>query len=623
MLLAVAGCALAPGAAFGGSRHRAVTHADRVGAHAYLLDMYEYAQAAASAAPAILSAYEGAANKIAAECPGVIAGTPRENKIEVGFGVHPMTARQRGEAKRRTAQTGDLRSEVTSSLSAAEQGVLAPLREALLAKLKTLPSLDPALAGFARSQVQLVEEGLHAPPPEACADMKAWVASDYRTLSSASRALAMKDEAAFLSFLEHSSHSVLGVQPPAAEGRADRDLAAKTAQLELNTAKRIAGAMTSVRRRIEVQLGFEIYLPSSKVGTPEKKSPIKIGAGRTAAGSKYTVWLERKKGGSAYECKLSVQVRGASGAAPGLVEILQSESDICLKPREDRSNEPSVKCNNGLLTIRTEVAPATRTVALRMSDGAEFVSRPVLVSRRLGGPDAFYYQAVRGPSPIPISLIERDAHGSVLRTVKLLRIVGCSKHPVKYAPGGKQTLVSGQAPQGPRFSIVGERFRLYGRARLQLKLTTGEGLITTTSYDEEGTESPLESFPVPVKRTAPLNSEITAGCSPHEYSIFYGLLSQPRDVVLAKISGKLAVLPRVQIPPSLHIRGVLVYLASTAQPEKIVVRSPSGKLLMSEDRASQTTEGRETCEGESEGSGPTPSFLGGTGETSRIVISSG
>ncbi len=622
MLLAAAGCALAPGAALAGSRHKAVTHADHVAAHAYLLDMYEYAQAVASAAPAILSAYEGAANRIAAECPGVIAGAPRENRIEVGPGLHPMTARQRGEAKRRSAQTSDLQSEVTSSLSAAEQGVLAPLREALLAKLKAFPSLAPTLAAFVRSQVQQVEEGLRVSPPEACADMKVWVESDYRTLSPASRAIATKSEAAFVSFLEHSSHSVLGVRPPAAEGRTDRDLAAKTAQLELNTAKRIAGAMTSVRRRIEVQLGFETYLPPSKAGTPEKKSPIKIGAGSTAAGSKYTVWLERKKGGSAYECKLSVQVRGASGAAPGLLEIVQSESDICLKPREDRSNEPSVKCSNGLLTIRTEVAPATRTVALRMSDGAEIVSRPVLVSRRLGGPDAFYYQAVRGPTPIPISLIERDAHGSVLRTVKLLRIAGCSKHPVKYAPGGKQTLVSGQAPQGPRFSIVGERFRLYGRTHLQLKLTTGEGLFTTTGSDEE-TESPLESFSVPLKRTVPLNSEISAGCSPREYSVFYGLLVRPRDVVLAKVSGVFVSLPRVPVPASLHIRGVLVYLASTGEPEEIIVRSPDGKQVMSEDRASRATEARETCEGESEGPSPTPTLFGNAAETSRIVLGDG
>lgn len=621
-LLVVAGCALVPGAASAASPHKAVTHADRVAAHAYLLDMYEYAQAAATAAPAILSAYEGAANRIAAECPGVLAGAPRENKIEVGFGVHPMTARQRGEAKRRSAQTIDLHSEVAVALSAAEQGVLAPSRAALLAKLQALPSLDPALTGFVHAEARLLEEGLHVSAPEACADMKAWVASDYRALSSASRVLAIKSESAFLSFLEHSSHSVIGVQPPAAEGHADRELAAKTAQLELKAAKEIAGVLTGARKRLEVQLGFETSPPPSRAGTPETKSQTKIGAGRTAAGSRYTVWLERKKGGSADECKLSVQVRDASGAPPGLLEILQSESDICLKSREDRSKEPSVKCSRGLFTIRTEVEPATRTVELRMSNGAQIVSRPVLVSRRLGGPDAFYYQAVRGPTPIPISLIERDAHGNVLRTVKLLRIVGCSIHPVKYVSGGKQTLVKSEVPQGPAFSIVGERYRLYGRLHLQLKLTTGEGLVST-SEDEEAVEGPLESYAVPVKRTTPLNSETSAGCRPHEYSIFYGLLKQPRDVVLAKIAGTLVPLSRVRLPASLHLPGVLVYLASTGQPEQIIVRSPSGKQVMSEDRTSRAMEGRETCEGESEGPGPTPSLFGNAGETSRIVIDNG
>lgn len=148
------------------------------------------------------------------------------------------------------------------------------------------------------------------------------------------------------------------------------------------------------------------------------------------------------------------------------------------------------------------------------------VSRPVSVPRRLGGPDAFYYQAVRGPSPVPVSLTERDAQGRTLRVLKLRRIVGCSKHPLKYFPGGKLTLVHGSAPQGPSFSIVGER-----------------------------------------------------------------------------------------------------YLVSVSQPEEILVRSPSGKILTDEDLSRAASEGRETCEGESEGTGPPPGSFSGAGETRRIVLS--
>ncbi len=123
-----------------------------------------------------------------------------------------------------------------------------------------------------------------------------------------------------------------------------------------------------------------------------------------------------------------------------------------------------------------------------------------------------------------------------------------------------------------------------------------------------------------MRHPTPLDSEVTASCHPHEYSIFYGLLEQPRDTVLAKIAGKLVPVLRVRLPRSLHAGGLLVYLASVTRPEQILVRSPSGKTVMNEDLSRAASEGRETCEGESEGPGPAPGGLGGIDETSRIVL---
>jgi hypothetical protein len=304
------------------------------------------------------------------------------------------------------------------------------------------------------------------------------------------------------------------------------------------------------------------------------------------------------------------------------LELFVGGSEVCLVPHQKRSERPSVDCREGLLTIETEVPSDTRTVDLRMSDGTHVVSRPVFVPRRLGGPGAFYYQAVRGPSPVPVSLTERDAHGRPLRVLKLRRIVGCSKHPLKYLRGGKHTLVRGSAPQGPSFSIVGERYRLFGRVHTQLKLRTGGGLVSSDEGEEEEEPSAADGLigSVPVRRTAPLDSEISAGCHPHEYSIFYGLLKQPRDTVLAKIAGKLVPVLRVHIPSSLHAGRLLVYLASASRPEELLVRAPSGKIVMNEDLSRVAREGRETCEGESEGAGPPPGGFGGIGETSRIVL---
>jgi hypothetical protein len=627
VLVAAAVYALAPGAASAGPPRAASTPTDRAAVHAYLLDVYAYAQAITEAAPALVGAYEGAASRIAGECSGVLVGAPQENEIDVGPSMLPRTARRRGEEKRQSTQLSDLEEELASGLASAEQEPRRPAAMALLADLEALPQGDPALSQVVDAQRIGLEEDLHLESTDVCADMKAWAGSGYRMLSQAGRAIALKREAELAGFLmalgtQSASESLSAMETPV-----DKALVRETSQLELRTAKTIASSIDSARKRVEAALGLTARAKREEGLKPisqESKSSTELGAGRTAAGTSYTVWLERTNGGSADTCKSSLEVRGADGAKPGILELLSSTGpEVCLAPSKDRSKEPSVNCSKGLITIKTEVLSATRMVDLRMSNGTQIVSRPVLVPHRLGGPGAFYYQAVRGPSPFPVSLTERDARGHTLRVLKLRRIVGCSKHPLKYLPGGKRTLVRRSTPQGPRFSIVGERYRLFGRVHTQLKLSTGEGLVSSDEGGEEEdfTEGPNESFAVPVKRMTPLDSEVSAACHPHEYSIFYGLLKESHDTVLAKVAGKLVPVLTVRIPSSLHAGGALVYLASISQPEEVLVRSPSGKTLMNEDRSRTASEGRETCEGESEGAaGPPPGGLGGGGETRRIVL---
>ena len=593
--------------------------------HAYLLDRYVYSQAIAEAAPALVGAYEGAASRIAGECPGVLAGVHQDTDILAAPSTLPETARQQGEEKRQRTQLSDLEVELGSELGIAEQEPRRPAVTAFLANLKALPQSDPMLSYVLHAETIGLEEDLQAESTDVCADMKAWAGSGYRMLTPASRAIALKGEADFPELLRGLSVLSADEFLSAAETPADKALAGKTTQLELQTAKTIANSIRSARDRVEAVLGLRTREDREKVLGPilhESKSSTEISSGRTEAGTSYTIWLERKKGGFANACKSRVEVK-AQDTGPTIVQIITSgESEDCLEPRKDRSEGASVKCNEGLLKIKAEMLSATRTVDLRMSNGTQILSRPALVPRRLGGPDAFYYQAVRGPSPIPVSLTERDSRGRTLRVLKLQRIVGCSKHPLKYLPGGKRTLAHGHTPQGPDFSIVGERYRLFGRLYSQLKLRTGDGLVSSDEGEEEGpNEGEEEPSAAHLKRSKSLDSGVLAGCHPHEYSIFYGLLEQPRDMVLAKVAGKLVPVLRARVPSSLHAGGVLVYLASDSQPEEIIVRAPSGKLVMSEDLSRVSTEGRETCEGESEGTGPPPGDLDDVGETSRIVLS--
>jgi hypothetical protein len=629
VLVAAAVYAMVPGVASAGSpRAAAGTPADRAAVHAYLLDIYGYVRAIAGAVPALVGAYEGAANRIAGECPGVLVGAPQVgNEIEVGPSVHQPTARQRGEERRQNTQLSDLEEELAAELASAERETRRPAAAALLTNLKALPQGGPALSQVVHNQTIGLEEDQRLESTDVCADMDAWAASGYRTLSQASRATALTREAKLARFLRDLTVQSASDSMSLPETRADRALVRRTSQLEVQTAKAIANPIDSARMRVEAALGLTTRARSEerlKSVSHESKSSSKVGAGRTAAGTGYTVWLERTKGGSTGTCKSSVEVRSAGEAKSGILglAIISTGSGVCLVPHQKRSEVPSVNCREGLLTIETEVPAATRTVDLRMSDGTHVVSRPVFVPRRLGGPDAFYYQAVRGPSPLPVSLTERDAQGRTLRVLKLRRIVGCSRHPLKYLRGGKRTLVRGSTPQGPSFSIVGERYRLFGRVHTQLKLTTGEGLLSSDEDEEEepnATDGLIGS--APARRTMPLDSEISAGCHPHEYSIFYGLLKQSRDTVLAKIAGKLVPVLHVRIPSSLHAGGLLVYLASGQRPEELLVRSPSGKIVVKEALNRAAREGRETCEGESEGAGPPPGgFGGGIGETSRIAL---
>jgi hypothetical protein len=627
VLVATVVYATAPGTASAGSPRAASTQADRAAVHAYLVDVYAYVQAITEAAPALVGAYEGAANRIASECPGVLVGAPQGGGIEIGSSILQRTARQRGEEKRQSTQLSDLEEELASDLASAEQAPRRPAVMALLVNLKALPQGGPALSRVVHAQTIGLEEGQKVQNTDVCADMRVWAGSGYRTLSQSSRATALKREAEIARFFRDlgalsASESTLSLP----KTPADKALVRKTSRLETRTAETVAKSIDSARKRVEVALGLTARAEREeerlKRTSHESESSIEIGAGRTAAGTNYTVWLVRTKGGPAGACKSRVEVRHTNNMGPGILELLTlTGPEVCLAPRRDRSEAPSIHCIEGLLMIKTAAPAATRTVDLRMSNGAQIVSRPVLVSRRLGGPGALYYQAVRGPSPLPVSLTERDARGRTLRVLKLRRIVGCSKHPLKYLPGGKRTLLRGSTPQGPRFSIVGERYRLFGRLHTQLKLSTGEGLVSPDEAGEEDvTEGPNESVAGPVTRTTPLDPEVTAACHPHEYSIFYGLLKQPRDTVLAKIAGKLVPVLSVRIPHSLHIGGALVYLASVSQPEEILVRSPNGKTVMNEDRNRTAREGRETCEGESEGAGPPPGGFGETGETSRIVL---
>ncbi len=411
-----------------------------------------------------------------------------------------------------------------------------------------------------------------------CADMRAWVASGYRSLSSNTKTAIRKFAA-----LAHSERDQPTIESLLTryEGASEKALTHKI-EVKKSQAERGYRAFDATFKRIYTALGFATHERESFNSPP--KGSVRLGGGKTAVGGKYTVWLEPPSDRQDPGCHVSVT----------LIDATYSSSDVCVSGAHAQS-DPNVECDSMSFTTQALLAPATRLVRMRLSNGKQISSRPVIVPARLGGPIALYYQVTRGPTPVPVSLTEIGVHGTKLRTLKLPR-AECATGPEFLPP--RRTLAHGQIPGGTDFAIVGQRYRIFKHIELELNIEMRPEAppIEGGGVDEGSVE--LRS------RKGPFEQRLSTGCHPHEYSIVYGALNAAHDTVEARVGTKLYRLHHVKIPRSLHVGPVLAYIALDAVPDKVIVRSPDGKIVQTEDLSTRAKETRETCEGESEEPSP-------------------
>ena len=552
-----------------------VSTQDKTATDSYLAAGYVYAQAALANAPATQAAVEGLAGKLDSECTGVLKGAPPEPSSSTPF------ARRVGESQREDEQLSELESELGRALGLTLEQ---PDRQALLAFAGAVRSLhwsNPTLTHLVNAEIAEFEEQLAPPIPNVCADMRAWVSSGYQTLPAGTKELRTKQEEvqqrARTRAPTPSISSLLAVY----EGSAEKALIAKTKALEQERIKVLAG-IEGVYKRLDTTLGIAIHEKEPTVSHPPAGAVV-IGKGRTAAGGAYEVLVEPTGSANGHrreECSTSHPLKArilttSSGGIQG-----------CFS-RSEGSVPPEVNCNEGLLTIFGRMPPGVQSVRLRMSNGPQITSPVAIVPAQLGGPIGFYYQVVRGPTPIPVSLAELDTNGRVLRVLKLHRFVGCTKHLLKFLQHGIRALVHSRVPGGPAFSIKGEAYRFLGHIHfaLSVEITNGGGGGESLS----GRKPNLFSWAV------------WRACQPHPYAIIYGLLKNPSDTVLARTSGTLRRLRRAPIPAHLYAGGVLVFIASTIVPSELIVRAPSGKTILTEKLGRLGAEATETCQGEAEG----------------------
>jgi hypothetical protein len=583
---------------------------DRAATHAYLLAIYDYEQQILANLPASVASAEALGASLGGECPSVVAGAPRGQfegpggRFEAGpTGPPHQTARQLGEANRREHQVSTLENELDNSLALA---FAAPDRAAAVTLADAVGSLswsNAKLTQLARQVTSARAQTVAIAPPAVCADLRAWVASGYKTLSPATKQFVSAlrtDSAASLALLDKLFVPY--------EGPSEKAIVAQTVAVEK---KKVEGDRTTLLRLLEHlprTLGFplSIFEALSKNQT-HKPRPVAIAHGRTAGGERYTVSVEPAEAGRGREarsCGVQIETSAASGVR-ALRSVSISGGSNCRD--SGKQPEPSVNCEEGRLAIRSNTLTRTRRVILLLSDGRRISSRVAVVPKRLGGPAGIYYQAVRGPSPIPVSLTELDAHGHKLRTVALPRVVECAKPAFRYLPGGLRTIVHESVPaQGPAFSIVAQHYRFLGHTYFEFKLEVQPlpdeaGGFALGGSVGESSEIIASSTLTSGHKPSPFSLQYQPGCRPHAYAIVYGLLKSPGVTVLARSAGTVQALRIVRIPASMHARGVIAYAALPTLPEELIVRSAKGRTISTEKLNPAGRELTEKCEGEAEG----------------------
>jgi hypothetical protein len=601
------GALLALAAAPASAREDAAARAENAAAtRAYLTATNSFEETELTDLPQEIAATETVVAGISAQCLGVLANAPPHEEV-FGFGLvgspsQPApSARAEGERRRQAQQLGDLKLEL--SLALADSRTPAG-REAALALVRALTPLkwsNPKITFLLHLTVEEIHEELDIPTLPVCADMKAWVASGYKTLASASKELASRSETLLKRTFELLALvTQLHIQPfpkvlAPYENAADRALARHTEAL---TAQLKRGSETDddVLKRLEATVGLPA--PKARKVEPPKRKPVVVAHGMTAAGGSFVVRAERLSGRlSRVACTVDITIEEPSRPHEGISELLGGEGTSRCPSRSHIEPEPAVQCDRGLLVVEANLPPATRSVRLLLSDHRTITSSAIRVPARLGGPVGLYYQVVRGPSPIPVSLTELDAQDNTLAVLKLPAVVECTKHPVKYFPGGRVRLVHESLPQGPSFTIRAERYRKLGAVHFELKFEASNEELHFGGGGEGGSIGGAIAIPNGSQTFEP---QASSGCQPQPYAIIYGLLKDPGDTVLARVSGALVPLHQVVIPAHLHADGVLVYGAFSPLPTELLVRNASGKTVDRKYFGEAATSDTETCEGEAE-----------------------
>jgi len=296
-----------------------------------------------------------------------------------------------------------------------------------------------------------------------------------------------------------------------------------------------------------------------------------IARGQTFAGGSFVATLQRTSG-----CPLSVVIKESGTLV---------KNEMCYAHFES-PERPRVSCLLGILAIYWRVLDAAHAVRLTLTDG-QTVSSPVMVVPRQRGASAkLYYQAVRGPSPMPASVTELDARGRPLKTMAVSHVIECTKQPVKRLRNSTHVLARDRAPDGRVFGISSELSRILGKSYFGLQLAfegSGATVIRSAALRLASPAAGVSvSSPAELEHILPLEWEVGRVCTPYRYGIIYGVLRSTHDEVFVRSGGGFSSLRRVSIPASVRPHSVLVYGVLRRIPNELIVRTPVGTTVVRE-----------------------------------------
>jgi hypothetical protein len=542
----------------------AAPSSDAQATHAYLIAQYKLVTALLHEAAAARDADSAAAAQIARECPAVVSGMPRDSSL-VSL---PASPRANGENARLSRQKQAIEGELDTVVDGASESLYRPAEEAYVTEVRRLSWSDPAIT----STLQANLEDVSAPAPPFCADARSWAQSGYRALSAASREFEASRAARRSS--DQGKEPSLGMLLKPYENASDRALIRMTKAIE---SKLLANTIATVRTvlRLDRVVGF----PHAGI---EERMQTTLGHGRTAAGTRFEVSSSSGPLGAQGSCHRSATVAYTRPGTPEALIVSGPNNPICLS--SPRYRHPALFCEVGIETIQTAVPASVRSIRLVLADGRTIKSPVVRGPRRGGGHAGVYAQEIRGSTSHAVSLLELNAGGGVVLTVKLPRYHCVKSRPEQDVLPTATVLTSARTPEGETFTISA-----FGDFN-------GEPFLSAdTGIDPKLDES---AFGPGASKAFPWSLSI--GCAPHPYAILYGILMPPGKSVVVQTPQGAVALNVTPIESRMHATGPLVYGVFSTLPSELTVLGTNGSTVYSENLQAKTTEAAQFCEGYAE-----------------------